>query len=114
MNAQVATLGPTRLRLILLCSLVTPAALQAGEEHYAFKIQIARSNTAACAGCQVNACLVLNEMRLTPGEGQGDVIYTNPATNYYVTWQGVNQSPPCPFVVPTRQSSWGALKSLYH
>lgn len=114
MNVQVAgALGATRLRILLIAAVTTPIALTEGTEYYAFRIHVSRANTSTCAGCLTNGCIVLNEVRLTQAAGAGDVFLTTPEMEYFATWQGMNQSPPCPFVVPTQTSTWGQVKSLY-
>lgn len=116
-SAQVATLGATRLRLTLAAAVNTPVDLTGADTYYLFKVAIARTHTSgegACAGCLTNACLVLNEVRLSRPVGQGDIFIYSPSTDYYAMWQGINQAPQCPFVVPTRTTSWGLLKSMYH
>jgi hypothetical protein len=109
-------LGSTRLRLLIIAAVLTPVDLLDSQEYYLFKVNIDRSHSTgpdACAGCSTIGCIVLNQVRLTRSGGSGDVFIEAPATNYYATWQGVNQAPPCPFVVPTQTSTWGQVKSLY-
>jgi hypothetical protein len=82
--------------------------LEEGKEYYAFKLRFGNPD-AGCEGCQIGACFVLNGLLLyhsgeiTPTEMD---FYSN-----YATWQGGQSD--CPFIVPTRQTSWGRLKALY-
>jgi len=70
-----------------------------------------------CTGCLEPACLVATEVSLyqTAGAPGGDVfVLTNPATRNYVTWQGGGIGGlGCPGGTPTRNQTWGGVKSLY-
>lgn len=87
-----------------------------GTEYYAFKVNLQRSKSAnpgACAGCVEPMCIVLNSVQLfQPLEEGNDPEITNPANSNYVTWQAPVIAG-CPLSTPTRNSSWGAVKSLY-
>jgi len=89
-----------------------------GTEYFAFKgiIQNSKSTgTGACAGCTNPACIVLNEIQLfQPPEAADDPILTNLRERNFITWQTPPTGPPgCPLTTPTRNSSWGQVKSLY-
>ena len=85
-----------------------------GTEYYVFRITLSKQKSAtaaACAGCNVGACIVLNEMKLSQPLGIGDRTVTNPAVSNFVTWQaGALQ---CPQATPTQNRTWGAVKNLY-
>jgi len=72
-----------------------------------------------CAGCQVPACLVLNQIAILQVAGQTppsqDInILTTAATRQYVTWQGgAVPGGGCPGATPTKSATWGSVKSLY-
>jgi len=65
----------------------------------------------ACGGCNVAACLVLQEITLYHLSGARDLKLTNPVQGDYVTWQ--TGYPVCPASTPTLNRSWGALKAQY-
>lgn len=67
--------------------------------------------TGSCAGCAVPMCIVLNEIKLTQAVGVGDYRIGTTLTNSVLVWQG--ESPANCLPVPTRNRTWGAVKSLY-
>lgn len=84
-------------------------------EYYGAKVNIARGKSTgvgSCAGCSEPACIVLNEFDLfqPAAVGHDPVIFTVLNQNF-VTWQ--TAPPGCPASTPTRNSSWGQVKSLY-
>ena len=81
---------------------------------YIVALNLLKAGTTTCAGCNVPACLVANEIRLTkpaatPG---GDRFLNNAASSQHVTWQG-GGSLQCPGATPTQSQTWGQVKSLY-
>ena len=109
---------PNRARLRVQAAIAagTEAPVDFGTEYYAFKVNVQRSKSAApgnCVGCTEPMCIVLNSVQLfQPLEEGNDPEITNPANSNYVTWQSA-AVPGCPLSTPTRNSSWGAVKSLY-
>ncbi len=110
--------GANRARLVMAFAVpadfVGPVA--DGIENYAFTINIGNSKTVgspACAGCADPVCLVLNSINLTQPVGVGNFKLTNPATSNFAAWQGGNVSGGCPGSVPTKNATWGSVKSLY-
>jgi hypothetical protein len=82
----------------------------------AFRVTITNAHTTgagACAGCDVAACLVLQEINLQPlvGTPPDWVRMSQPLKSNYVTWQ--TGYPSCPASTPTRNHSWGAVKAMY-
>jgi hypothetical protein len=72
------------------------------------------TSTPYCAGCEEAACIVYAACEIDRVGGTVAGLITAPATRHYVTWQGgVIQPQHCPDVVPTHQTTWGQLKSLY-
>jgi len=107
-----------RLRLLGAAALENAAAVSPGNEYYAFKMNLLRAKTTgtgACAGCNVSACIVLNEIRLVEPEGVGaDPTIFLPRERNFVTWQLPVSGPPgCPLSTPTNSKTWGQVKSLY-
>lgn len=67
--------------------------------------------TGACAGCDVGACIVLNECKAQQPGGVGDRTITNPAVSNFVSWQA--GAPACPQATPALNRTWGSVKNLY-
>lgn len=94
-----------------------------GTEVYSFKAIINSAKTVgpgSCAGCGVEACIVLQRIHLKqplgPPANGVSIIITNPATVQHVIWQAWTTPDPihaCPLVTPARQQTWGSIKSLY-
>jgi hypothetical protein len=70
------------------------------------------TGAAGCAGCEIEACLAVNECRLLQAGGLGNVTLEDPAASNWVVWQG-DAGVPCPQSVPTLNRSWGAVKGMY-
>ena len=88
---------------------VKPRFIDGTVEYEYFKVVISHAKTVgagSCGGCSDGATLYLASVKLDQHTGVGDYTYTQPLGRAYVTWQG--GSP-----VPTRKSTWGAVKSLY-
>ena len=112
---------PARARARIFIAIATPAPgpIDADVEYFVFNLLINNAKTVgtgACAGCTVPLCLVLNSIKLTQPIGVGDFTLSqaaNPASNY-ITWQALDfPLLGCGYVVPTRNATWGAVKSLY-
>jgi hypothetical protein len=94
-----------------------------GTEVYSFKATINSARTVgpgSCAGCEAPMCLMLQSIRLTQPPGLDQFVLSNWADRAFVTWQsasiGISPVGPlcfgdCP--VPTRNRTWGQIKSLY-
>jgi hypothetical protein len=83
-------------------------------EWYLCAINILRSRTTTCAGCEVPACPVLNEVRVfrTAEDPRPSLFLRTPATSAHVTWQG-GGGLSCPGAMPTRDRTWGQVKQMY-
>ena len=110
--------APNRARLVM--AFAVPAdfigPVPSGVETYAFTVQVNNTKstgTGACAGCNEAVCIVLNSINLTQPVGVGDFKVTNSAQHNYVTWQGGVVSGGCPAATPTKNATWGSVKSLY-
>jgi hypothetical protein len=86
-----------------------PPPLVVGEEYYAFKLRFL-TPVGTCAGCDVHACFVINDLTITSSSGKVETFRND---GDYAMWQGQTY-PGCPFVVPATSSSWGRLKATYH
>ncbi|MBI5170954.1 MAG: hypothetical protein HZA61_15800 [Candidatus Eisenbacteria bacterium] len=105
-----------RLLIIYATAIANAAPVDENTEYYAFKATITGAKsvgTGACAGCLDQVCLVLNEIKLTQPAGVGDYRIQNPAVRNYITWQGGVVAGGCPAATPTRNTTWGSVKSLY-
>ncbi len=98
-------------------AIATPslAPLTAGTEYFSANIVVSNAKTVgtgACAGCTDPVCIVLNSINLTQAVGVGDFAVSAPvsAGGNMVTWQGTGAD--CS-AVPVRNTTWGAVKSLY-
>lgn len=111
------------VRIVQAVPLELAAILEPGQEYFAFSLLINNAKTVgsgSCTGCSVPACLVFNSIKLTTGSAPDDRIIsgaTNNADSFFATWQGVSPVPPagkpCPWPVPVKKQTWGAVKSLY-
>ena len=87
-------------------------------EYYAFKFRLNNSrstSSGSCSGCPTAMCIVLNEIQLFQplGTAGGDPKISAPGSSGgSVVWQATG-IPGCPQSTPTRNSSWGQVKSLY-
>ena len=70
--------------------------------------------TGACAGCTTPACITFNSANITTEAGLSDTKLTTEASagSNYITWQG-GTGTNCPAATPTRNATWGSVKSLY-
>lgn len=123
---KVDTHGPNTARISLTATVPDAASAQplaAFLSYFAFNITIDNTSTTgagACAGCSTPVCIVLNQISVLHS-GPAPLTMTNPANgtdSHYVTWQGggapiVGAVTGCPAATPTRNASWGAVKSLY-
>ncbi len=112
--------GANQARIKVACG-VAPGlerALDTFAMYYGTRLTLLNGGTtgfAACAGCLGSACLVLNsiEVKRTPGAPGGDLFISSPgpANANWALWRG-GQGANCA-LVPTRNMTWGRLKSLY-
>ncbi len=123
------TIAPGRVRIRTVSSIATPAAtsfenagIAAGTNTYLLTIRVKMTKTVgagACAGCDLAACWVLQNLLVTQPAGVGDYFFlTTDGSGAYVEWQGgaVGAGPfgsGCPGATPAARTSWGQLKGLY-
>ena len=125
--------GPNTARIIAALA-VPPCALQnlvGGQEYFAFNVAIGNQKTVgtgSCAGCQTAVCIVFNSVNLTTPILANNMLLSGPENGFdsdFATWQGgagVIVNPPgggppvsgCGAATPTRNATWGQVKSLYH
>ena len=111
--------APNRVRLIIAEAVPVNALVHVDPsgEYFAIAIRIDNAKTVgspSCAGCATPVCFVFNSMRLAAGGGAKDeFIGTSPGANF-ATWQGgAIGIGGCPGATPARNTTWGAVKSLY-
>jgi len=96
---------------------VSPAVnLNPAQNYFLFNLVLVNSSTVdpgACGGCDVPVCIVLNSIRFLNSTFQDLTSLTAPVTpgSNFATWQG-GTGANC-LSVPARQTTWGAVKSLY-
>jgi hypothetical protein len=110
-----------RIRAVAAVPSVTPMTVDDVTEYYAIEIRISNAKTVgagACSGCEVAACLVLNNIKLSQPAGVGDYLINQPIDTPVVGWQcpALYGAPEpacfmCP--VPTKNRTWGSVKGLY-
>lgn len=90
-----------------------PVAAEA--QQYGCGFRITNALTTTCAGCQQAACFVLNTLNLAlaPGTPALALQSPDPGSQNWITWQGDGASTQCPGATPTRNATWGSVKSLY-
>jgi hypothetical protein len=103
--------GQARIRIDVVVPAVQYRRLEVGEMYYAARLALRGMSSTTCAGCIVPACLVLNSILIGRLPGALDVPIERPGPNFAnrATWQGGANCE----AVPTRVSTWGALKALY-
>ncbi len=93
----------------------TMARFDSGAPLAVARLALRSDNSLTCAGCSAPACLVFNSViiRRFPGSlwEEATVTTEEVAGAARVTWQG-GLGADCA-AVPTRRSTWGAVKSLY-
>ncbi len=102
-----------RLLIIFATAIANAGPVDENLEYYSFRLSITRAKTVgtgSCAHCLAPAMIVLDEIKLTQPAGVGDYRIQNPANRNFVEWQGGYSS--CGWV-PTRNTTWGAIKSQY-
>ena len=124
---NIGVRGPNSARLLAV-SAVPPEALKsltAGTEYFSMNFPITHIKTVgtgACDGCTVGACIVFNAVNITtPVLANNRTLNyaTNGTDSFFATWQGGTISDylgvhlPCPYPLPTKRSTWGALRALY-
>jgi len=109
LNAPAAN----RARLKVAYVLTEPALVVSGIEYYAFRGTmnfLKTVGTPSCEGCLVPATLVLNQIEPRNLVGYPELI-SNPIANTCLSWQAAG-STPCG-AVPSRNQTWGQVKTLY-
>jgi len=103
-------------RLDVLASLPETIPVYSGTEYEVFRVMISNQRTTDCTGCLNAACLWLEQIYMVR-DVPGLYGLSTPLDHEFVYWQ-VDQGAPdprgrCPGAVPTRATTWGAIKSMY-
>jgi len=115
---DVGYASPSRARLRIDADVpfANRGPLVAGEQYFAFKLNFLLDKTTgsgACTGCLNEACIVFNSLTLRqPAEVLNDFVMTTEEDQNWVTYQSVSILD-CPSNTPTRNRTWGQVKSLY-
>jgi len=121
-TVPIGTIDPSlanahrRLKIALAVPISGLQDLVTATEYFSCNISVNNQKTVGtgvCAGCTEPMCIVLNSIKVTtPGGAATDVTVGNPTSgaSNIVTWQGVG--PNCN-AVPTKNVTWGQVKSLY-
>jgi len=120
--------GPntSRIKIAIAVPVASLADLLPAQEYFSVNLLINNQKTVgsgACLGCGNAVCIVFNSVKVTTPSPGGilDKTLTGPANGFdsdFVTWQGgggviVNGTPGCGASTPTKNATWGAVKSLY-
>jgi len=124
---NIGIAGPNTARIV--AALAVPASALAdlfgATEYFSYNLSISNVKTVgtgACAGCTTPACIVFNSVKVTTQVAANDRTVagaTNGTDSNFCTWQGgagtdSARGVGCPAATPTRNSTWGKVKSLYH
>ncbi len=108
---------PQRGRLLVSAASLpgTLARFESGSPLALARIALRSDNSLTCTGCSIPACLVFNSLliRRLPGSLWEEATIATPevAGATWVRWQG-GLGADCQ-ALPTRRSTWGAVKALY-
>ena len=116
--------GPSTARIVAGFAVAAPTDVPGGAEMFAFNAGISMAKTTgtgACAGCTVPVCIALNSINVVPGTAVSTFLGgpANGLGSNIATWQGgagvsSTLGNSCPTATPTRNTTWGSVKSLYH
>jgi len=118
--------GPNtaRIKIAIAVAAAGLVDLLTATEYFSCNVTVNNSKTVgtgACAGCNDGVCIVFNSIKCTTQEAIRDRTISGPANGTdsdYITWQGggvpvVGGVTGCPAATPTRNATWGKVKSLY-
>ncbi len=118
--------GPNTARMVAASAVPISglANLDPGTEYFSFNLivnNLKSVGSGLCGGCQDAICIVFNSINLTTPIATNNRKLVGPSNGFdtdFVTWQGgggvvVGGVPGCGAATPTKNSTWGAVKSLY-
>lgn len=112
-RSDPASAGSNRARLMASFGIGPFLDVTPESEMFSFNLRIDRAGTAVCTGCTVPVCLVFNSAYIHSDYPGSDALITTPLTRNWITWQGGGVDGGCPGATPTRNRTWGQVKSLY-
>lgn len=110
------TASRIRFRVDWATGAPVPPSLTVGLLYPAFKMQFDPDNgvNVGCAGCDVPACLVLNQVEVFGFATGEDYVITTQDVKQFITWQGgAVGGQGCPAETPAQNKTWGSVKALY-
>jgi len=124
---NIGARGPNTARIVAAIAVPSTALMDllGAQEYFSFNLTINNLKsvgTGSCVGCADPVCIVFNSINLTTPILANNVKLSGPSNGTdgnYCTWQGGGGvSTPggsgCPQATPTRNATWGQVKSLYH
>ncbi len=116
--------GPSSARIVAGFAVAAPTDVPGAAEMFAFNASISMAKTTgtgACAGCTTPVCIALNSINVVPGTATSTFLGgpANGLGSNIATWQGgagvsSTLGGGCPAATPTKNTTWGSVKSLYH
>lgn len=90
--------------------------LEGAQPYFSFDLVLNNRRTVgtgSCSGCDIPVCIGLNSIKVYAQDNTDTRFISNPSVPgaNFVTWQG--GGPGCPGATPTRNATWGAVKSMY-
>ena len=116
---QMGLHGPNSARILCVNAVQAAAIadLTGGQEYGIAKwtFNNAKSvGTGSCTGCQTAVCIVFNSANITTEGNLRNTKLTGEAApgSAYIVWQGGGGTN-CPAATPSKNATWGSVKSLY-
>jgi hypothetical protein len=116
-SASASPTNHARFRCVGAEAFTSTAVMDLGVEYYMFEMSVNNAKTVGatgCAGCLVPVCVYFNSLECDQPDTHAVVpVFTTAPTGgrQFVTWQG-GAGANCASV-PTRNKTWGQVKSLY-
>jgi hypothetical protein len=104
--------APDACRLKLVFALAESTLLVAGTEYYGFRVRVDFQKTVgtdACAGCAAGLCIFLGQIKAVSMTAV-QYAYSHSMYDHIVAWNFIHSE--C-YRDPTRNVTWGRVKSLY-
>lgn len=113
--------GPNRVRLVSIGAVqpTLAATIDDVSEYAVCKLAVSRAKSTGavvCAGCNVGAAIVVNEVKIQQPLGVGDQRVVNAGDRQGITYISSATgavAPPAIGATPAQSRTWGAVKNLY-
>ena len=123
-DARARATNTARLVAALAVPVSGLADLTPATEYFSFNLIINNAKSSGvglCAGCSNAVCIVFNSVLLTTPVAANNVLVQGPSNgtdSHFCTWQGgagvsVGAAIGCPAATPTKNATWGQVKTLY-